>query len=211
MTSQLPEGVKGPSEIQPTKRIEGNEGLQKPASQPFSSYMQGSNAPASTTPQISPFDVLQEGKIKSGDISTGSVINQMNSTSNALGTMQDQLQTKNLQLRTQENNLLRSKLTKANEEIRSAAKVAGVPEGKEVPMKRNPIERFLALLSDGQNKLNEAQSNLSKLGSDGKDIDFTDLMRIQIQLSKAQREVEFASIMLSKFLSSVQMLFNVQI
>lgn len=211
MTSQLPEGVKGPSEIQPTKPIQGNEGLQKPVNQPFSSYMQGNTAVAPGTPQVSPFDLLQQGKAKAGDVSMNSIANQMNATSNALGKMQDQLQTQNLQLKPSENYLLRNKLTDANEQIRSAAKKAGVPDGAEVPKKRNPIERFLALISDGQDRLTQAQKNLSELGKDGKEISFPDLMRIQIELSRAQREVEFASIMLSKFLSNIQMLFNVQI
>lgn len=211
MAEQLPEGIKGPSEIQPTRRIEGNKDLQKPVAQPFSSYMEGNNALTSKTPQISPFDLLQQEKITSENTSTHSVINQMNSTSGALGSMQDQLQTKNLQLKPTHNYLLRNKLTETNEQIRSATKIAGAPDSAAAPVKRNPIERFLALLSDGQNKLNEAQSNLSKLGSDGKELSFPELMRIQIQLSKAQRGVEFASVMLSKFLSNIQMLFNVQI
>lgn len=211
MTSQLPEGVKGPSEIQPTKPIQGNEGLQKPVSQPFSSYMQGSNAAAPGTSQVSPFDLLQQGKPKAGEVSMNSVANQMSATSKALGKMQDQLQTQNLQLKPSENYLLRNKLTDANEQIRSAARKAGVPDGSEVPKKRNPIERFLALISDGQDRLTQAQNNLSQLGKDGKELSFPELMRIQIELSRAQREVEFASIMLSKFLSNIQMLFNVQI
>lgn len=211
MTSQFPEGVKGPSEIQPTKRIEGNEGLQKPASQPFSSYMEGNNATASQQALPSPMDVLNEGKIKSGDLSPTSVLNRLNSTSTTLGNMQNQLQTKNLQLRPEDTMRIRSNLTKANESIRYAADIAQVPHSKEVPKKRNPIEKFLTLISDGQSNLNEIQNKVSKLGSDGKDIDFTEIMRIQIQLSKAQREVELASIILSKALSSMQMLFNVQI
>ena len=102
-------------------------------------------------------------------------------------------------------------MTDANEQIRSAARKAGVPDGPEVAKKRNPIERFLALISDGQDRLTKAQNNLSQLGKDGKEISFPELMRIQIELSRAQRGVEFASIMLSKFLSNIQMLFNVQI
>lgn len=209
--AELPEGVKGPSQVEPTKKIEGNEGLLKPSAQPFSSYMKDNTTLSPATPQISPFDLLQEGKVKPGEISSDSVLKQINSTSNALGVMQNQLQTKNLELKPSQSYLLRNKLTDANEKIRSATKTAGVSEGATVPMKRNPIERFLALLSDGQNRLNEAQSNLTQMGNDGKELDFPELMRIQIQLSKAQREVEFASIMLSKFLSNIQMLFNVQI
>lgn len=209
--AEIPEGIKGPSQIEPTRKIEGNEGLTKTGSQPFSSYMNAGSTPSSGTPQITPFDVLQEGKVKPGDVSSNSVLQQINSTSNALGVMQNQLQTKNLELKPSQSYLLRNKLTDANEKIRSAAKAAGVPDGAAVPMKRNPIERFLALLSDGQSRLNEAQSNLARLGKEGKELSFPELMRIQIQLSKAQREVEFASIMLSKFLSNIQMLFNVQI
>lgn len=212
MTSQFPEGVKGPSEIQPTRPIQGNEGLPKPVSQPFSSYMQGSNAaPPGAASQITPFDLLQQGKTKAEDISMGSVINKMNSTSNTLGKLQDQLQTKNLQLNGPNRDIIRNKLTDANEKIRSAARKAGVPDGPEVPKKRNPIERFLALISDGQDRLTQAQKNLSELGKNGKELSFPELMRIQIELSRAQRAVEFASIMLSKFLSNIQMLFNVQI
>lgn len=211
MTSPLPEGVKGPSEIQPTRPIQGNEGLQKPVNQPFSSYMQGNSAVAPGTSQISPFDLLQQGKTNAGDVSMNSVVGKMGSTSNALGTLQDQLQTKNLQLNGLNRDIIRNKLTDANEQIRSAARKAGVPDGSQVPTKRNPIERFLALISDGQDRLNKAQKNLSELGKNGKELSFPELMRIQIELSRAQRAVEFASIMLSKFLSNVQMLFNVQI
>lgn len=211
MTSPLPEGVKGPSEIQPTRPIQGNEGLQKPVNQPFSSYMQGNNAVAPGTPQISPFDLLQQGKTSAGDVSMSSVAGKMGTTSNALGKLQDQLQTKNLQLNGLDRDIIRNKVTDANEQIRSAARKAGVPDGSQVPKKRNPIERFLALISDGQDRLNQAQKNLSELGKDGKEISFKELMQMQIELSRAQRAIEFASIMLSKFLSNIQMLFNVQI
>lgn len=211
MTSPSPEGVKGPSEIQPTRPIQGNEGLQKPVNQPFSSYMQGNNAVAPGTSQISPFDLLQQGKTNAGDVSMNSVAKEINATSNKLGTLQDQLQTKNLQVNGLDRDIIRNKVTDANEQIRSAAKKTGVPDGSGVPHKRNPIERFLALISDGQDRLNQAKKNLSELGKDGKEIGFKDLMQIQIELSRAQRGVEFASIMLSKALSTIQMLFNVQI
>lgn len=211
MTSPLPEGVKGPSEIQPTKPIQGNEGLQKPVNQPFSSYMQGNNAVAPGTSQISPMDLFQQGKTNVGDVSKNSVAGKIGSTSNALGQLQDQLQTKNLQANSFDSKMVRNKLTGANELIKSAARKVGVPDGSEVPKKRNPIERFLALISDGQDRLNQAQKNLSELGKDGKELSFKELMQIQIELSRAQRAVELSSGLLSKALSSMQMLLNVQI
>lgn len=211
MTSQFPEGIKGPSEIQPTRPIQGNEGLQKPVSQPFSSYMQGSAATPGAPSQITPFDLLQQDKAKPEDVSINTVTGKIGSTSNALGKLQEQLQTKNLQINGIDRNIIRNKITNANEDIRSAARKVGVPDGSPVPLRRNPIERFLALISDGQDRLTQAQKNLSQLGKDGKEIGFKELFQIQIELSRAQRAVEFSSIMLSKFLSNIQMLFNVQI
>jgi len=208
----MAEDITGPPEIQPVREVSGEEGPQKVPSRSFDSYMKEGAPPAQESAKISPFDLLKEGHPLAKTIDAEAILQQMKTASSSLGDLQSKLHTKNLQLKPSQRYLLRNKLTEASDQIRSAAQATGVPIESPPPVlsRRNPIERFLALVSDGQQQLRQAQENLAALG-DKDSLSVPELLKIQFKLSKAQREIEFASVMLGKVLSNLQTLFNVQI
>ncbi len=213
MAKELPDDISRPSEVQPTKPISGDEGPQKSPEKPFESYMQeGADGKAQESGKVSPFDLAKEG-VAAKTASLESVQGQMKAASGALGDIQNKLNTKNLKLKQSQKYLLRNKLTEANSQIRSAAEKAGVDASTPPPTmnRQNPIARFLALVTDGQNQLNEAQQNLQNLSKDGKSLDTGRLLLIQTKLAKAQREIEYSAVLLGKAMSDIQTLFNVQI
>lgn len=204
------------SKLDPTKPI--MEGETKPQQEPtrsFKSVMDDKmheGVPAKGT-QPSPFDLPQEGKKALPTPTTQSVLAQMNSTSTLLGDINNQLNTKNLKLKPSQKYLLRNKLTESNALIRSAAGKAGVDTG---PMpqglsKQNPIAKFLALVTDGQTQLQHASDMVQHLNASGKEINSGQLLTIQVKLAKAQQELEYTSVLLSKAVDDVKTLFNIQI
>ncbi|GAB4185590.1 MAG: hypothetical protein Tsb0015_02620 [Simkaniaceae bacterium] len=214
MAKELPDDISRPSEVQPSKMVSGDEGPQKTPQKPFESYMEEGGKAPEAGGKISPFDLAGEGTgAGKGAASMESVLSQMNATSGSLGDIQNKLNTKNLKLKQSQKYLLRNKLTEANSQIRSAAEKAGVNIDTPPPAmtRQNPIARFLALITDGQNQLNQAQENLQNLSKDGKSLDTGKLMLIQVKLAKAQREIEYSSVLLSKAVQDIQTLFNVQI
>jgi len=215
MEKKLPEGVGGSDAIKPSKPVPG--GQEQPSSdKAFQSYMETGQAPqkapgepGSTSP--SPLDLANTQK----NLSTPTqetVLGQMNSTSGVLGDIQKQLQTKNLKLKPSQKYLLRNKLNESNTLIRSAAAKVGVKVG---PMpaansRQNPIARFLNMVNDSQTQLVAAQEQLQHVNKEGH-VNPGQLLLVQIKLSKAQQELEYSSVLLSKAVEDVKTLFNIQI
>jgi len=142
-----------------------------------------------------------------------SVQQQMNSVSGSLGDIKNQLHTKGLKLKQSEKYLIRSKLSSANENLRSAAKQTGVDPGPPVDLlsKKNPISKFLELVTDGQNQMRQASEMVNNLNSSGKSINAGQLLLVQAKLQKAQQELDYTSILLGKATDMLKTLFNVQI
>ncbi|MCB1085025.1 MAG: hypothetical protein KDK60_02875 [Chlamydiia bacterium] len=216
MADNRAEDISGSSNIDPTKSIQpGEQQLPKPTEN-FESYMQeGKAQPSGMKPEgPSPFDLAAEGKAA---MPTGptheSVLGQMRSTSSVLGDLQNQLSNKNLKLRQSQKYLLRNKLNSANENIRSAAKKAGIDPGEKPAQfsRQNPINKFLGLLTDSQSQLNSAQDKIQTLNAAGQQLNPGDLLLIQVKLAKAQQELEYSSVLLSTAVSDIKTLFNIQL
>lgn len=216
------DGIQGPDNIGPRKII--GEADQKPEAptKSFDSYMNPEKAQNPTsqlsenTGKPSPIDLAAQSNLKTGATppTQEAVLSQMKSTSSVLGNIQKQLHTKNLTLKQSQKYLLRNKLKSAQKNIDSAAQRAGVntKQSKEGRFKRStPIEKFISYVTSGQNNLNEAQSMVSKLNSNGKQMSPGDLLTIQIKLSKAQQELEYSSVLLSKAVDDIKQMFNIQI
>ncbi len=182
----------------------------------FQSYMEGQTPSQATNPNASgptPAQLVSQQSATMGPPSMESVIAQMNTSSTSLGDLQNKLQTPNLNLKSSQKYLLRNKLTEANTQIRAAATKTGVdvremPEGAS---SQNPMTRFLALVSDGQQQLEAAQLNVANLAQSGKTLNPAQLLLVQVKLAKAQQELEYSSIVLNNAISDVKMLFNVQL
>ena len=189
---------------------------QKEPSRSFKSVMndqEGQEVQGSKTNQPSPFDLPQDGKFQLPAPTQESVLAQMNSTSSVLGDIQNQLNTKNLQLKPSQKYLLRNKITESNALIRSAVTKVGVDPG---PMpqglsQQSPIAKFLALVTDGQNQLHQATASIKNLQGKNGQINSGELLMVQVKLAKAQQELEYSSVLLSKAVDDLKTLFNIQI
>lgn len=216
MADEKPYEISSPTNIDPTKSIQpGQEETPKP-SQSFDSFMKDGKPQegGAKTEGPSPFDLAAQGKanITPGPTSE-SVLGQINSTSSVLGDLQNQLNNKNLKLRQSQKYLLRNKLTNANKNIRTAAEKTGADTGPPVSQfnRKNPVNKFLGLLSDSQSQLSNAQSKIHALNSSGQAMNPGDLLLIQVKLAKAQQELEYSSVLLSTAVSDIKTLFNIQL
>ena len=180
----------------------------------FASFMNARPEETFKGSQTSPLEITNQGKITPSTPPTiASIQTQMNSVSSTLGDIKNQLHTKGLKLKQSEKYLLRSKLTSANENIRSAAARTGVDTGEPIDLsnKKNPIAKFLELVTDGQNQLNSAAEQIQALDTSGKSLNAGQLLLVQTKLQKASQELEYTSILLGKSTDMIKTLFNVQI
>lgn len=216
MPTGSPDEISNPMNIDPTKSIQPGEDQGAKPSQSFESFMKEGQGPqqGAKTEGPSPFDLVAQGKAA---VTTGpsheSILGQMNSTSSVLGDLQTQMNNKNLNLRQSQKYLLRNKLTSANQNIRTATQKTGV-KTDDAPSqfnRKNPVTKFLGLLSDSQNQLQNAQSKINEMNISGQSLNPGDLLLIQIKLAKAQQELEYSSVLLSTAVSDIKTLFNIQL
>ncbi|MBM3201260.1 MAG: hypothetical protein FJZ56_02505 [Chlamydiae bacterium] len=142
-----------------------------------------------------------------------SVRSQITTASSSLGDINNQLNTQNLKLKQSQKYLLRSKLENANDNIRGAVEKLGGDAGDPVNLrtKKNPIAKFLTLVSDGQQQLTNAANLVSSLNASGQEINPAKLLLVQVKLQKAQQELDYTSVILGKAVDVIKTLFNVQI
>lgn len=182
----------------------------------FQSYMQsGEPNPllqGPKTAQVSPFD-LAHGQVPAAGPTMTTLVAQANSAQSALGDLSNQLSTPNLKLKQSSKYILKNKLASAKANIRSASAKMGANEApdKEIPTGAGPIQKFLALVTDGQNQLEEAKKQIQTLKDKGVGISPGDMLLIQIKLNKAQTEIEYSSVLLSKAVDDMKMLMNIQL
>jgi len=209
-----PEDISGTSKIDPTKAIKGTESeQQQPKAGQFSSYMEGQGPQGTKVEGPSPFDLAQSAQTTTAGASMQTLQGQMTSTSSVLGDLNNQLNTKNLKLKQSQKYLLRNKLTSANQNIRTAADKVGVDTGPppSTTTKQSPVAKFLALVTDGQNQLQQSKEMIQKLNTNGQHLDPGELLLIQVKISKAQQELEYSSVLLSKAVDDIKTMFNIQI
>lgn len=163
----------------------------------------------------SPIDIANQQKISpSAPPTMDKIHQQMTSVSGSLGDVKQQLHNKNLKLKNSDKYLVRKKLASANEHIKTAANKVGV-KGDDFDQKlnksKNPIARFLSMVSDGQHQMVQAANTIKNLNSNGKKMQPGDLLLVQIKLNKAQQELNYTSVILGNATSMIKTLFNIQI
>lgn len=218
MDNSIPDKIPDLDSSQSSHPI-GEDSTQKAPGGTFSDYMkQPSAAPtgatqAAETQGTTPLDLTQKQQTPMQAPTMDSLQSQATNTSNTLNTIDDQLNTKNLQLKQSQKYLLRNKLSEANSHIRTAASKTGVDVGPppSTSAKQNPIRRYLAYVNDSQNQLAEAQSKIKNLSANGGSLSPGDMLMIQVKLNKAQQALEYSSVLLGKAVDDIKMLFNVQI
>ncbi len=212
--NDIPKDIAKPERIDPTKGISPGEEQEPDQTQtkPFDSYMQGGPEKTQTS-QPSPFDIAKGSVAPTGQPTLETVDAQMKTVSGTLGDINQHLNTKGLKLKRSQNYLLRNKLTDANQNIRTSVQKLGVDPGAPVQIagRQNPIMRFIALVGDSQNQMQQAQKKVKELSAQGSSVNPAELLTVQIKINKAQQELEYSSVLLSNAVSSVKSLFNVQI
>lgn len=214
-----------PSDKSPDKIIPGKaaESLEKsmPAGQTpagFDTYMQGTGqqrtppgspaAPGGPTPM----DALQGPSISTSGVSFDSILAQAKQTQDSLGTVEQQLNDKNLKLKRSQSHLVRQKLGDANSYVRTAGSKLGLdlPEGK-IPPGVSGVARFIAMINDGQDQLAQVQAQLKKMSADGTAINPGEMMSVQVKMGLAQQEISYTSTLLGKVIQSITQLMSTQL
>ncbi|NGX56145.1 MAG: hypothetical protein K1060chlam5_00380 [Candidatus Anoxychlamydiales bacterium] len=207
-----PTRSEGPGKIRPDKSIEGTKNI--PDKSTFESYKETApSAPSSSSSsQISPMDLASKETISTTP-NFQTLLSQTQNMRDTLGNVQNQLKTPNLKFKKSQENLLNSKLSTANDHLQAAAEKMGatVPENTQVSANANPLARYLAMVTDGQNQLVSAQEQLKKLNTDGTKLQPGDLLLIQIKLAQAQQEMEYSSILLSKTVDALKRMMDIQL
>lgn len=211
MDKDFTDKIPSSDRTQPPKPV-GDEGPQQAPEKAFGDYM---NAPVESQPPqgMSPYDLSKQTVPQTQAPTMDSVQSQMKSASGALGDVQNQLNTKNLTLKQSQKYLLRNKLSEANTHIRTAASKAGVDVGPppSANTRQNPIRKYLAYVTDSQDQLNSAQDKIKEIAASGNTLSAGQMLLIQVKLNKAQQAIEYSSVLLSKAVDDIKMLFNVQI
>lgn len=130
-----------------------------------------------------------------------------------IDTIKHKLETPNLDLKGPVQTILKSKLEHIDENLKIAINKAG---GEYTPAEKpaglmQPIDRFLGMLSHGQNQLETLGSDVQKLQAMGKQLTPSDMLLIQIKVGRIQQEIELFTSMLNKALESTKTIMNVQI
>jgi hypothetical protein len=182
--------------------------------QPFQTFMQPT---APTTPQASaavpsPFDLSQgQQNLLPGKPTLETLLAQVTTAQQSMGDLSTQLNTQNLRLNRAQRYLLNNKLSDAKAHIRSAAAKMGIEESPESAAMATPLGKFLAMLTDGQYQLQAAKNQLEQMKASGKQLHPADFLLIQVKLNKAQVEIEYSSVLLSKAIDAMKQLFNIQL
>jgi len=182
----------------------------------FKTFMEGKEAnplmAAGKPTQVSPFD-LAHGRVAAPGPTFSTIQEQAKTAQSILGDVTNQLQTPKLKLKQSSKYLLKNKLSSAKEHIRSASNKLGAKqtEDTEVPGGAGPIQKYLGLVTDGQKQLQEVQTHLAAIAEKGQDMRPADMLLVQVKLSKAQQEIEYSSLLLSKAVDDLKLMMNIQL
>lgn len=208
---------KSPDRIAPGKPLEPPGQPISPGQAPagFESYMKGTGTPPGT-PQTAgganPMEVARGPSLSTAGLSFDTLLAQAKNAHDSLGTVEKQLNDKNLKLKRSQSHLVRQKINDATSYIRSAGAKLGLqsPEAK-MPPGAAGVARFIAMINDGQDQLAQVQEQLKKLSASGKSINPGEMMSIQVKMGLAQQEIEYTSTLLGKVITSVTQLLNTQL
>ncbi len=190
------------------------KGISKPDTSAFQSYKEQAPSATSSTQatQTTPMDLATKTGISTTP-SYQSLLSQATNAQDTLGEIQKNLQVPNLKLKKSQIDLLNTKLTNANKYLKTANEKMGakVPEQTKVAKGADPLTKFVGLVTDGQNKLYEANKALQNIKAGQGSLQPTDMLLIQIKLAQAQQEIEYSSVLLSQVVSSLKTILGIQI
>ena len=210
---------KPPSDVPEYGRIEPEKSMptgpqSKPDAKAFESYMNEKAEKPEGQEAPSPLQ-LPSGKEQQAAIapSIDTLQGQISETTTKLNDIKDKLQTPNLNLKNSHQKLLNTKLTEANDHLQKATEYLGTNEITPTPIPEDagPVTKFLGYLTDGQNRLNQAKEQLKQISAKKGQLQPAEMMLIQINLSQAQQEIEFSSVLLSKVTDALKQTLSIQL
>jgi hypothetical protein len=208
--------ITDPDKIDPINKQDLTSQSSTPDNDAFKKHMSGTENSPSKSSAPSPMDIAQGQKVNPNTPPTmATVQSQMNNVSQSLGDIKTQLNTNGLKLKTSEQYLVRKKLTSAHESISGAAAKLGVEQDSDsyddaLAQSKNPLARFLSMVSDGQQQMVQAAESIKNLNTKG-DLSAGDLLLVQVKLNQAQVELNYTSTILGNATSMIKTLFNIQI
>lgn len=206
---------KSPDRITPDKSVEPTGTTPSKAPGDFESHMRGTAppTPSGTAPAgPTPMEAARPPGVQPGAPSMETILTQAKTAHDSLGTVGQQLNTPNLKFKRSQSRLLRNKLHDANDHLRSAGEKLGIqtPPMK-TPAHASPLDRFLAYVNDGQEQMLAVQQKLKDISAQGQQINPADMLFAQVKLNRAQQEIEYSSVLLSKVIDSLKTIMNIQL
>jgi flagellar hook-basal body complex protein FliE len=133
--------------------------------------------------------------------------------------LQNQFNNPNLKLSSAQQTNIKNKLFAAGDYLQAAYSKLGADtqSGEQdqnaggAPSKgKGPIAQFLNFLTDGIQQLESTKTHVHNIGKQGV-LSPGDFLLIQLKLSKAQQELEFTGVLLSKTIDGFKQIMGVQI
>ncbi len=214
-SNPLPKDIVKPERIEGMMPVGGSD-QPREASTPFKSLMKGGEAAKPGTNVNSPFDLARAGAqpLAAGP-TLATIQTQVVHAQSTLGDLSNMLSTQNLKLKPSTKYLLGSKLSDASQQLRTVnAKVGGDPVEAEDPEQKSglgPVQKFLAYVDAGQASLAAAKQKIQDLSAQGDSMNPAELLLVQVKLNHAQQLLDYTSVLLSKAIDDIKMLFNVQL
>jgi len=142
-----------------------------------------------------------------------SVRSQADNLNTKLDEVKNQLNTPKLQLKRSQQQLLKNKLADTHQNIRNASEKIGSPllQDYSPASGANPIEKFIGYVTNGQSQLEKAKQQLQDFAKAGKQLEPGQMLLIQVNLSQAQQQLEYSSVLLSQVINAINKTLNIQI
>lgn len=129
--------------------------------------------------------------------------------------LKNRLNNPQIEIKNDYKQILRNKLEFINDNLKVALDKAGLeytpPESVNLGNGGTPVERFLDLLTNGQEQLKTLGGELQTISANNATISPANLMMVQIKVNYAQQEIELFTSLLNKALESVKTIMNVQV
>ena len=212
MAEQSNNPVGGSSNIEPPTGPTQKASV--PNRQAFESHMEQAEEQVSGVGQgPTPLELEQGSNPPKGAPTLESLNNQFGHVQNKFREVQKQLNTPKLTLNKTDSDILNTKLSGANNHLNRLANHLGAGQIDNTPVPRGagPIVKFLAMVTDGQNRMVLAQKEISKYSKSKDKMNPADMLLVQTKLAQAQQEIEYSSILLSNSVSSLKQMMNIQL
>ncbi|MEI8328973.1 MAG: hypothetical protein WCG14_03125 [Chlamydiia bacterium] len=213
-----------PEELSPIDKIGAtlpinNSNTLASSSQAFTSYMQNVSAAdtgVGKAQMITPFELAgQTPKTGMATPSLATITAQAQMAQNTLNNLQTQIeQNPDLKLKSSQKHVLNNKLEDATAHIQAAGSKLGAPPTESATPEKapgGPLGKFLSYVTNGMEQMDGVQKQLTSISAKGTQLGAADLLLIQVKMNKAQQELDFTSVMLSKAVEDFKTLMNIQL